>query len=288
MDLSFLSRFKPIHSYWNLEVIHFTGQQHVFGGLPDVSELVEGLLGGFVRSQWEPGADVGINASIIRGDGQHHQLLSLDVGAARRHYNEGYSLCFGDLSNWFQGVGELKQAAVDMFGHPETIVVTAYLSPPGAVGVLHYDRQHNFFFQREGEKSWSISERPATKNPFENLVYPSLDRQFYDEMNRRGYNISLPRECGRDQFTLTPGGGLYVPPGFYHSPETLGAPSLHYTLTIEPVCFYKDFNKRMFDTLIANCDVLNKDYRFMSAPERKLHFEMCSNLVSQLLQRLRS
>ncbi len=173
----------------------------------------------------------------------------------------------------------LKGQAVDIFGYEDLIAVTGYLSPPKAVGVLHFDRQHNFFIQKEGTKRWFISERAAIRNPHENLLYAGLNKDFLDDMKARGYEISLPRDCGKRMYELNPGDVLYVPPGFYHSPETLDVHSLHYTLTIEPACFWKDFNKVIFNKLLSSKGKLFEDYRFLSEKQKSELFKECLDLI---------
>ena len=89
----------------------------------------------------------------------------------------------------------------------------------------------------------------------------------------------MPKDCGKSEYFLKPGDVLYVPPGFYHSPETGEAPSLHYTLTVEPNCIWKDMNKNIFTILLKNCSDLNKDYRFLSREEKESLLLRCRNII---------
>jgi ribosomal protein L16 Arg81 hydroxylase len=111
------------------------------------------------------------------------------------------------------------------------------------------------------------------------LVFAGLTQSFVDDMKASGYEISLPRDCGRKMYELNPGDVLYVPPGFYHSPETLGDPSLHYTLTVEPACFWKDFNKDMFSKLLSSNGIFFEDYRFLSNDQKSELTNNCLNLI---------
>ena len=279
MTLDFLHEYKNIGKYWNKEVVFFPNQNLLSSSLPAARELINCFNGNFVSGQWTEPLNVNINASSVNPDGSHQQLLSIDINDARNCYLNGFSLCFGDMSLSNDHISALKAKAVEIFGYPDLIAVTGYLSPPKAIGVLHYDRQHNFFIQREGTKWWYVSEKSAIKNPHENLIYAGLTQSFVDDMKARGYEISLPRDCGRNMYELNPGDVLYIPPGFYHSPETLDEPSLHYTLTVEPACFWKDFNKDIFTKLLSSNGKFFEDYRFLSEDEKSDLTNDCLNLV---------
>ena len=279
MTLDFLLDGGNIGKYWNTKPALFSNQSLLSSSLPAANDLINCLTGNLVSGNWTEPLDVSINASCLKADGSHQQLMAVDVFTARNCYTNGFSLCFGDLSLSIEHLAALKAKAVDLFGYSDLIAVTAYLSPPKAIGMLHFDRQHNFFIQREGIKRWFVSEIAAIKNPHENLVYAGLTQSFFEGMKERGYKICMPRDCGRNVYELNPGDVLYVPPGFYHSPETLDEPSLHYTLTIEPACFWKDFNKDMFSKLLSSDGRFFTDYRFLSEYEKTKLFEDCFNLV---------
>ena len=284
MNLDFLTTTKNINKYWNNEVVFFPKQTLLSSSLPSAANLINCFKGNFDSGQWSEPLNVNINASCINQDGSHQQLLSIDINAARNCYLNGFSLCFGDMSSSIDAIATLKAKAVDIFGYSELIAVTGYLSPPKAIGVLHYDRQHNFFIQIEGTKRWIVSEKAAIKNPHENLIYAGLTQSFIRDMKSRGYEISLPRECGNNDFELNPGDVLYVPPGFYHSPETLGDPSLHYTLTVEPACFWKDFNKDIFAKLLSSDGQFFKDYRFLDEDQKSELTKQCLSIIMEKLK----
>ena len=279
MELGFLIDGAGIDRYWNKKATYFPNQTLLSSAFPSVNQFLSYFVGSLVSDEWVKPLEVIINASRLEADGSNHQFMGLDIHSARERYANGFSLCFGDLSVGISTVAELKKAAAQIFGFPELIVVTGYLSPPQATGVLHFDRQHNFFIQKEGVKRWYVSEKAAVKNPHDNLIYAGLTQSFFDEMRQRGYEISLPRDCGKNSYELNPGDVLYVPPGFYHNPETLGEPSLHYTLTVEPACFWKDFNGQMFLKLLCSDGKFFEDYRFLSEQEKSELFEHCFDLV---------
>jgi hypothetical protein len=178
MNLDFIKNSGDISKYWNKEVVKFPTQQSILSSLPGSTDLIKCLTGNFESGNWSSPIGVNINASTVLQDGSHQQLLGVDINTARNCYANGFSLCFGDMANSIDHIAQLKSKAAEIFGYPELIAVTGYLSPEKAIGVLHFDRQHNFFIQREGSKRWTVSERPAVNNPHENLLYPGVTQTF--------------------------------------------------------------------------------------------------------------
>lgn len=281
MDLDFLKHTSP-REYWNKQVVQFRGGAPFITDLPNAEQLVKFASGFFSQGEWIEPFEIKINASRLADDGSPQQMLSVGIEEARKAYKIGFSLCFGDLSDDVSSLHELKMNASDFFQHSDLVSITGYLSPMRAVGVLHFDRQHNYFIQTEGSKRWFVSEVAAITNPYDNLVYNGTPQKFFDNLNQRGYKIKMPRDCGRAVYDLSPGDVLYIPPGFYHSPETTSITSLHYTLTIEPACFWKDFNNRFFDAMLANNQFLLEDYRFLDEGEKNKLLTQCFRLINQI------
>ncbi|MEY4277665.1 MAG: hypothetical protein RI975_931 [Pseudomonadota bacterium] len=277
MNLEFLGTRDTIAEYWNKRSIHFKPTHSTALDLPSLGELIATFTGFFTENKWNNPINVKINASQIDNTGTHNQKLSININEGMELFKLGYTLCFGDLSNDISSIRDLKNESSNIFNIPELIAVTGYISPINSVGVLHYDRQHNFFIQAEGTKRWNVSNTAAVLNPYENLLYPGLNQAYIEEMNSRGYEIKLPKDCGRTVYDLQPGEVLYVPPGFYHSPETIEGTSLHYTLTIEPACFWKDLNKELFNKMLNSKGKFLQDYRFMSSTEKDKFIQSCMN-----------
>ena len=275
MTNNFLDNKSAISTIWNSKSFLFSNQDSLCMQLPSVSKLLSFLTGRYENGAWIKRAYSSINASKVNIDNSHQQFLSIDIDTAQKLYVDGFSLCFGDLSSAIEDVYAIKKQAITTFDYEELIAVTAYFSPPRAIGVLHFDRQHNFFIQREGSKRWFVSEKAAIENPYTNLVYSGLSQDFFDDMKARGYNILLPNQCGKKVYELKPGDVLYIPPGFYHSPETLDNPSLHYTLTIEPACFWEDFNKSLFSKMLSSKGKFNLDYRFLNHADKEKLISDC-------------
>jgi len=285
MDEQLFFKWQEIKKYWNQRAVYFQNVTNLSYQLPTIFELIGQLNGTFEDQIWHVPVNLPINASRINGDLSYDQVLSISLTEAQRYYNLGFSLCFGDLSPHINSINALKSTAASVFEHEDLIYITAYLSPPGAVGALHFDRQHNYFIQKSGCKHWYVSEKPAVINPPENLVYPTATREFFEEQKEAGYRIKFPKECGVKVFELQPGDILYVPPGYYHSPETGETASLHYTLTLEPACVWRDFTKLLNAELLIGNEDYYKDYRFLTTAERVDLSKRCLDRLVDKLQK---
>ena len=283
-ELEFLTHVDKIKSVWGKTAHLFVGNERTVSDLPTASLLVQKIVGEYSEGEWKQAINCQINASIFGEEKGFHQEISVSSSLARDRYNAGYTLCFSDLSDSFSSINELKVKALKLFQQEELLQVTGYLSPPSSTGVLHYDRQHNFFVQREGVKRWFVAARPAVVNPFENLVYPAASQNLFDNLASQGFEILPPSACGKLEFVLQPGDVLYVPPGFYHSPETLQEASLHFTLTIDPSSFWVEMNKTLLRELLRNSASLNMDERFLTQKELEAHREKCLTLIRDAIK----
>jgi len=277
MDFSFLR--ENIQPYWNRAAIKIDVESALVEKFPDLNQFLSYFSHHFKDNFWQEVISVPANASKIGDDGTVQQYMNVDLHFARELYSQGFSICFADLSSEIHQIKLIKGMAADVFGYSQSIIVTAYLSPPNSTGVLHFDRQHNVFIQRSGVKRWFVSNKPGLANPHDNLVYTGITKSKIESLEASGASIEIPSDCGVSRHTLEPGEALYVPPGFYHSPETLNQPSLHYTLTFEPVCFWKDFQNRL-DYLLEGPDrELFQDYRMLDDNAKSELFERCFRLL---------
>ena len=214
----FLKNIAEIKENWNINPFLLSNGSENDLNLPSENRLVSYFSGLFEQGHWIAPIPSYINASRVDSNGNHHQQFGVDIDSDRNLYIQGYTLCSGDLSPHIDKLNVVKNIAADLFSFPESISITSYLSPKESIGVLHFDRQHNFFMQREGVKRWFVSQDAAVKNPYENFIYTGVPQTFFSDMKNRGYTIKLPIECGKLSFDLHPGEVLYVPPGHYHSP----------------------------------------------------------------------
>tara|TARA_B110001469_G_C9644053_1_gene324773 strand:+ start:3245 stop:4102 length:858 start_codon:yes stop_codon:yes gene_type:complete len=268
-------------THWNHSFYYKSSNSEVVEGLPSKKALISMINGGFQENNWLPSIPVNINVSKIDASQSIIQQYNINPSQAQNYFSQGYTLCFGDMSNAIPEIENLKTSVDVFFKNSDLIMITGYLSPPNSTGVLHFDRQHNIFIQREGIKKWTISQTPAVHSPYDNLIYGGMTESFFKEMSKAGYNIKTPAECGKHDVILEPGDILYLPPGFYHVPETLNEVSLHYTLTIEPQSFWSENNAILFNVLLNNCERLNRDTRFMSASELEEHLQKCKQILSK-------
>ncbi|MCY1062653.1 cupin domain-containing protein [Nannocystis sp. SCPEA4] len=84
---------------------------------------------------------------------------------------------------------------------------------------LHWDLHHNFILQIAGAKHWRYGHEPAVDAPVDGagLAGPGEPAIHYD-----GQAILTPRLEDLAEDTLHPGDFLYMPPGVWHAPCSLG------------------------------------------------------------------
>jgi hypothetical protein len=114
------------------------------------------------------------------------------------------------------------QLAADL-GHPTQ--VNAYITPPSHRGFsAHYDVHDVFVLQVAGEKHWRIHE-PVLPDPLR--TQPWTDRPALVATAAAGEPVV--------DDVLRPGDVLYLPRGYLHSAEALGAISAHLTVGVHSV-----------------------------------------------------
>lgn len=267
--------FKPVDKieffkkYWNKEPTVIKGDDQKFIDLPPSSDLPAMCAGKLDDSYWYQTQNLSAHASTVNKDGKLVQLNNVPISMYAQLYNSGYSFCFNDVSQADNQLKDLIEDASNLSEFRSNISVTCYIAPPNSNGILHYDHQHVFFLQREGVKYWRISEKPAIRNPFENFLYPNADQEYFDEMNKKGYEISIPANCGFQDIKLEAGDVLYMPPGFYHVQHTREKKSFHYTLTLDTVSFWTLFMSSLQLEFLKNCSSFNDDIRMMKNENRR-------------------
>jgi ribosomal protein L16 Arg81 hydroxylase len=114
------------------------------------------------------------------------------------------------------------QLAADL-GHPTQ--VNAYITPPSSRGFSpHYDVHDVFVLQVAGEKHWRIH-APVLPDPLR--TQPWQDRADDVAAAAEGEPVI--------DAVLRPGDALYLPRGFIHSAQALGAISAHLTVGVHSV-----------------------------------------------------
>jgi Cupin superfamily protein len=201
---------------WGQDHYHVKrGRTDFFEGLLPGPSRVDALLEMFRR---EPSA-----VRLVRGRDKRasdRYLLvdgSLDLGAIRSDFADGYTLVLDGVEQYVGNVGTLARMLEVELNFP--IQVNTYVTPPQQTGLAsHYDDHDVLILQIEGSKTWQL--------------YVGADR--------------LPREIQRDkdkavdadglpaptEVRLEAGDALYVPRGRVHSAKTDAEQSIHLTVGI--------------------------------------------------------
>jgi ribosomal protein L16 Arg81 hydroxylase len=258
---------------WNRMPTTIRGDREKFDSLPPSSELPAMCIGKLDWEAWQQTSNQSAQATYAQRTGEIVHLSNVPISMYAQLYNSGYSLCFGDVSRSSEVLRRLVADVSSLSALRSNTSVTCYLTPPRSTGVVHFDHQHVFFLQREGTKYWRISERPAVTNPYENFLYLNAGQAYFDEMERRGYRISVPADCGFRDIELTVGDVLYLPPGYYHAHHTEAERSFHYTLTLESVSFWSLFMASMYLEALKHSSGFNDDIRALDTEGRKAHLE---------------
>jgi ribosomal protein L16 Arg81 hydroxylase len=256
-----------LEQVWNQKPFVIRGHKSKLDTLPD-SGALPSMCAGSVDQFWSQTQNFSAQATGTNSTGKIVHLNEVPISMYPQLFNSGYSLCFRDVSKTDKALDQLTLSARDFGSCSSAVSITCYLSPPSSNGILHYDSQHVFFMQREGEKHWRIAERPAIENPLENFIYPNASAEYFDSMKVRGYEIKLPIDCGYQDIVLETGDVLYLPPGYYHVQHTKTLRSFHYTLTLEPTSPRLLFLKELQDIVLRNSTSLNCDIRSFTGEQR--------------------
>ena len=143
--------------------------------------------------------------------------------AVLRLFAEGSTVVLQGLHRLWPPVIEFADQLAADLGHPTQ--VNAYITPPSSRGFSpHYDVHDVFVLQVAGEKHWRIH-APVLADPLRTQPWP--DRA--DDVA-----AAAEQEPVIDA-VLRPGDALYLPRGFIHSAEALGAISAHLTIGVHSV-----------------------------------------------------
>ena len=148
----------------------------------------------------------------------------VDEAAVARLFAGGATIVLQALHRTWEPIVALATALREDLGHP--VQVNAYVTPPASRGfAVHYDVHDVFVLQFAGEKRWVVHD-PVLEAPLRSQ--PWTDRR--DAVR----HAAAEREPVLD-VTLRPGDSLYLPRGYLHAAEALGAVSGHLTVGIHVV-----------------------------------------------------
>ncbi|MFF8835868.1 cupin domain-containing protein [Streptomyces sp. NPDC015130] len=144
----------------------------------------------------------------------------LDDTALWRSFAGGSTLVLQALQRTWQPVTNFAGRLGTELGHP--VQVNAYVTPPQNRGFDdHYDVHDVFVLQVTGTKRWIVHE-PVFPAPLRDQPWTDHRAAVADAARRRAYIDAV----------LEPGDVLYLPRGWLHAAEALGAVSIHLTLGV--------------------------------------------------------
>ena len=148
----------------------------------------------------------------------------VDDTAVTRLFAEGTTIVLQALHRLWPPIVAFAGSLTAELGHP--VQVNAYVTPPSSRGfAAHYDIHDVFVLQLSGEKRWIVHE-PVHQWPLRSQPWTQHRR----EVARAVANATPTIDA-----VLRPGDALYLPRGFLHSAEALGAVSAHLTVGIHVV-----------------------------------------------------
>ncbi|GGY76653.1 cupin domain-containing protein [Streptomyces omiyaensis] len=146
----------------------------------------------------------------------------LDDTALWRSFADGGTLVLQALHRTWQPVADFVTRLGTELGHP--VQANAYVTPPQNRGFdAHYDVHDVFVLQVAGAKRWIVHE-PVHPAPLRDQPW-TAHRAAVAGAARGGAHLDT---------VLAPGDVLYLPRGWLHAAEALGAVSIHLTLGVHP------------------------------------------------------
>ena len=144
----------------------------------------------------------------------------LDADRVLAEFATGSTLVLQGLHRTWQPIADFSRRLAAELGHP--CQVNAYVTPASSRGFdPHYDVHDVFVLQIAGEKHWRIHE-PVHPDPLR-------DQPWGD---RREAVAARARDEPVIDAVFRPGDALYLPRGWIHSAEALGAVSVHLTIGV--------------------------------------------------------
>lgn len=150
----------------------------------------------------------------IARDGKSGAESRIDnVDEALEAFRDGGTLVMSALHKNWPALAGLCRAMEHRISHP--FQTNIYLTPPNAQGFApHFDSHDVFILQVEGQKQWTIYDRPSR--------FAVASRSFAQ--------TGVGDRSVLSAFTLRAGDVAYIPRGFVHEATTGPEPSLHITL----------------------------------------------------------
>jgi ribosomal protein L16 Arg81 hydroxylase len=249
-----------VSTYWGQRPLRLSGCASLLAKLPALGDFPRLLSGTLTPDGWQRGMLIG-RASFVDQQSRLRDI-QIEPGQFAEAYSAGMSLCLSPIEHLEHTLTELAEDCRHSSNFPVGVFVTAYVTPRGARGNLHFDSQHVFLLQVSGQKHWRISQRPSAFMPPASIMGDHLEHSGAKVgFESVGMPLESTQQAEMEAIALEEGQCLYLPPGCWHEARTEAQASLHYTLTVFPVTFSTliDMQLRM---LMLERESWRRDVRF--------------------------
>lgn len=239
--------------HWCRAPVYCRGTPERFAGLFGISDLPTTLLGDMAprapgprggpmtrQDVMQTGArrsPIALKAYYNTADGRGGEILDVPLNQAMALYDAGLTLCASGLERNSEPLASFVEAVRAHLRFSGRALVNGYYSPDGQGFNWHYDSQHVFVLQLEGDKRWQFTNGIAFSDPPFNLPLEVLHQpDAVDALARLGIRVTVPSEASTHEEVLRSGDVLYLPPGTWHRAFARGR-SFALSLTLVPLSF---------------------------------------------------
>lgn len=216
--------------YWERDRLHVSRRR---SGLYDSLFSVQDIDRWLASAKAED-ADALVLAAPEGADSGKKQGRPGDIGMGEIYelLAKGYSIVLNRLEKTWPPVARLRRMLGE--GFCSDVGINAYLTPRGSKTFsVHIDNHDVFILQVSGSKLWRLHE-------FEHL--PVMRLEYGKDLNYPDYWSRPERAPLLQELTLETGDLLYIPRGMPHCAVARDEPSLHLTVSINPL-YWTDFLK---------------------------------------------
>lgn len=243
-------------NYWERDRLHISRRRSgLYDSVFSMQDIDRWLASAKVNE-----SDAVVLAAPAGSDSGKKQYRSGEIGMGEIYdlFSKGYSLVLNRLEETWPPVARLREMLGETFCGD--IGVNVYLTPQGSrTFPVHIDNHDVFILQVFGSKLWQLHE-------FEHLPIMRLDYRrdlnHPDYWNRPGDAPVLQELC------LEAGDLLYIPRGMPHCAIARDEPSLHLTVSINPL-YWTDFLKAAVEQACFSASSLRRSLppRFVTDPK---------------------